>query len=99
MVARARKIMIEKFGKLVEGANPVWPDGTHMRFLPIKGGALRSEKTKAIIKKRIAYHIWTKAHEKVITTNLVNIHEGKEIFDGQSLSQVLLQMKVRWFPI
>jgi len=54
MVGSARKIMIEKFGSLVEGANPQWPDRTRMRFLPIKGGNFKSEKTKAIIKKRIA---------------------------------------------
>jgi hypothetical protein len=91
MVAQARKIMIQKYGKLVDGSNPQWPDGTRMRFLPIKGGNLRSEKTKAIIKKRIAYHIWIKAHERIITTNLINIHEGQELFEGQSLSQVILQ--------
>lgn len=84
--------MIETFGKLVDGMNPSWPDGTRMRFLPIKGGSFKSEKTKAIIKKRIAYHIWTKAHERVLQTNLVNIHEGQEIFEGQSLSQLLLKM-------
>jgi hypothetical protein len=92
MVARARKIMIQKFGKLINGVNPIWPDGTNMRFLPIKGGMLKSEKTKAIIKKWIAYHIWLKAHEKIIPTILVNIHEGKEIFEGKTLSQIILDM-------
>jgi hypothetical protein len=93
MVAKARQSMIQKYGKLIEGANPQWPDGTRMRFLPIKGGNLKSEKTKAIIKKRIAYHIWIKAHERTITTNLINIHEGQEIFEGKSLSQLILQME------
>jgi len=98
MVASARKIMIDMYGKLIDGVNPQWPDGTRMRFLPIKGSSFRSEKTKTIIKKRIAYHIWTKAHEKVINTNLVNIHEGQEIFEGLSFSQVLLNMKSSTVP-
>jgi hypothetical protein len=51
--------MVAMFGKLVDGVNPEWPDGTRMRFFPIKGGNLKIEKTKAIIKKWIAYHIWT----------------------------------------
>jgi hypothetical protein len=93
MVAQVRKIMIQKFGKLLDGTNPQWPDGTRMRFLPIKGGNLKSEKTKAIIKKRIAYHIWIKAHERIITTNLTNIHDGQELFEGKSLSEMILQME------
>lgn len=93
MVGSARKVMIEKYGSLVNGANPQWSDGTRMRFLPIKGGNFKSEKTRAIIKKRIAYHIWMKAHEQVIPTRLVNIHDGHELFEGRSFAQVLMEVK------
>lgn len=53
-------------------------DGTKMQFLPLKNGVIKSAKTKNIIKKRLAYHIWTKAHDKVMMTPFQNIHKGEE---------------------
>jgi hypothetical protein len=43
--------MLKLYGKTVEGRDPVWPDGSSMRFLPIKGAAIKSEKSKAVVKK------------------------------------------------
>lgn len=51
MVNVAGKIMLKLYGKTVEGMDPVWPDGSSMRFLPIKGAAIKSEKTKDVVKK------------------------------------------------
>lgn len=45
LVAKARKTMIGKYGKSVDGRDPIWPDGSSMRFLPIKGPAIKNEKT------------------------------------------------------
>ena len=61
-----------------------------MRFLPIKGSPIKNEKTKAIVRKRLAFHIWLKAHEKVIPTNYINIHEGREIFEGKTFAEMVL---------
>jgi hypothetical protein len=47
-----------------------------MRFLPIKGSAIKNEKTKEVVRKRLAYHIWLKSHEISIDTNMVNIHDS-----------------------
>lgn len=93
MVAGARKKMIQMFGKDTGGDDPTWPDGTKMRFLPLKNGVIKSERTKAIIKKRMAYHIWMKAHDKVMLTNVTSIHEGADIFEGKSFSEYVMNMK------
>jgi hypothetical protein len=91
-VTQARKTLIEKYGKLEDGKSPMWPDGTRMRFLPIKGTPLKSEKPKQVIRKRIAYHIWMKAHEKTIPVPFTNIHEPSECFEGKSLAEKLLEL-------
>ena len=38
----ARKIMLHKYGKAKDGIDPIWPDGSSMRFLPIKGSSIRN---------------------------------------------------------
>lgn len=40
MVNRARKKMINIYGKDTGGEDPVWPNGTKMRFLPLKNGVI-----------------------------------------------------------
>jgi hypothetical protein len=92
-VTIARKIMIQKYGKSVEGSDPVWPDGSSMRFLPIKGPAIKNEKTKEIVRKRMAFHIWMKANEITLDTNMININEGMTLFDGYTFSEKILNMK------
>lgn len=90
---KARKIMIQKYGKLVNGADPVWADGSSMRFLPIKGSAIKNEKTKEIVRKRMAFHIWMKANEVSFETNMVNINEETHMFDGLTFHEKVLNMK------
>jgi len=51
MVNMARKIMLKKYGKANNGTDPVWPDGSTMRFLPIKGTIIKNNKTKEIVRK------------------------------------------------
>jgi hypothetical protein len=41
-VNTARKRMLTKYGKPVNGEDPIWPDGSSMRFLPIKGPAIEN---------------------------------------------------------
>lgn len=86
----ARKTMIKKYGSLVNGNDPVWPDGSSMRFLPIKGATIRNAKTKEIVRKRMAFHIWLKANEITMETNMVNIHKQIDIFDGRTFAEVIL---------
>jgi hypothetical protein len=91
MVNTARKTMIKNFGKPLNGTDPVWPDGSSMRFLPIKGSAIRNEKTKEVVRKRLAYHIWLKSHEISIDTNMVNIHDSIAEFEGKTFAEVVLE--------
>jgi hypothetical protein len=91
MVNAARKIMLRLYGKTVEGNDPVWPDGSSMRFLPIKGTAIKSDKTKEVIRKRLAFHIWLKANEISIATDMVNIHQSIDAFEGKTFSEIVLQ--------
>ena len=91
MVSKARKVMLTKYGKTVDGNDPVWPDGSSMRFLPIKGATIKNEKTRNIVRKRLAYHIWLKATEVNIDTNMVNIHKTIEPFGGLTFSEIVLK--------
>lgn len=86
----ARKVMLHKFGKAVEGIDPIWPDGSSMRFLPIKGAGIKNEKTREIVRKRMAYHIWLKANELTMETNFINIHDTIEAFQGKTFSDIIL---------
>lgn len=92
MVTEARKTMIRMFGKETGKGDPRWPDGTRMRFLPLKNGVIHSERTRAIVKKRLAYHIWLKAHDRIKMTNFKNIHSGSEIFGGFTFSEKVLSL-------
>lgn len=91
-VNMAQKIMIQKYGKLINGYDPVWPDGTSMRFLPIKGTAIKNEKTKEIVRKRLAYHIWMKANEITLDTKMQHINENTSLFGGPTLAEQVLSM-------
>jgi hypothetical protein len=82
--------MLKKYGSAVNGIDPVWPDGSSMRFLPIKGTGINNEKTKEIVRKRMAYHIWIKAHEEIIDTDLINIYDTIDTFGGKTLSDIIL---------
>jgi hypothetical protein len=84
--------MLSKYGKSVEGGDPVWPDGSSMRFLPIKGPIIKNEKTRNIVRKRMAYHIWLKVNKISIDTNFVNIHETVDAFHGLTFAEIILQL-------
>lgn len=91
MVAKARKVMIGKYGKSVDGEDPVWPDGSSMRFLPIKGAPIKNQNTRNIVRKRLAYHIWLKVNEVNIDTNFVNIYDTIDAFNGLTFSEIVLK--------
>jgi hypothetical protein len=82
--------MLKLYGKTVDSKDPVWPDGSTMRFLPIKGAAIKSERTKEVVKKRFAYHIWMKANETSLMTSMVNIHQTIDAFEGKTFSEIVL---------
>jgi hypothetical protein len=90
LVSKARKLMINKYGKAVDGTDPVWPDGSSMRFLPIKGSTIKNDKTRNIVRKRLAYHIWLKVNESTIDTNMVNIHHSIGSFGDMTFAQIVL---------
>ena len=92
LVTIARKKLLKDYGKPLKGEDPVWPDGSSMRFLPVKGAAIRNDRTNEIIRKRMAYHIWMKANETTINTNVVNIHESIEAFGNKTFSEIVLEM-------
>ena len=92
MVVEARKKMIQMYGKEAGKGDSKWPDGTEMRFLPLKEGIIRSERTRTIVKKRLAYHIWLKAHDKVMLTRFCNIHGGENVFGGSTFAEKFLSM-------
>jgi hypothetical protein len=89
-VSMARKIMIQKYGKTINGNDPVWPDGLSMRFLPIKGSQIKNEKTREIVRKRLAFHIWLKANEHTVETTVTNIHDTIPAFENRTFSDVVL---------
>jgi hypothetical protein len=91
LVNVARKRTLHKYGKPMGGEDPVWPDGSFMRFLPVKGPAIKNERTRTIVRKRMAYHIWLKVNELSIDTNFTNIHQTIEAFDGKTFAEVVLQ--------
>jgi hypothetical protein len=93
VVSLARKIMIKKYGKSDKGEDPVWPDGSSMRFLPIKGAAIKHEKTREIVKKRMAFHIWLKANELTLNTNMQDIDRSSEAFGDKTFAEVVLSLK------
>jgi hypothetical protein len=86
--------MLNKFGKTVEGGDPIWPDGSSMRFLPIKGPAIKNEKTRSIVRKRLAYHIWLKANEASIDTNFTNIYNTQHIRKLSQKKTTVVQVSV-----
>lgn len=92
-VTIARKIMLHKYGKLADGKEPIWPDGSQMRFLPIKGSPIKNEKTLHIIKKRMAYHISLKVNEVVLDTGMTNIYQTIEAFQGKTFAEIILDQK------
>lgn len=91
LVSSARRTMIKKYGKSINGSDPIWPDGSTMRYLPVKGQAIRNEKTRSIVRKRMAYHIWMKVNELSIETNMTNIHQTLDAFDGLTFAEIVLQ--------
>jgi len=91
LVDVARQKMINMFGKFKDVEDPIWPDGSRMRFLPLKSGTIKSDRTRELVKKRFAYHIWLKANEFVITTNMINIHDTRESFGGKTFSELVLE--------
>jgi len=88
----ARKVLLQKYGKAKNDIDPIWPDGSSMRFLPIKGSGIKNERTREIVRKRMAYHIWQKAHEVTIDTNFKNIHDTIESFQGKAFSEIILEL-------
>jgi hypothetical protein len=40
--------MITKYGKTVNGTDKIWPDGSSMRLLPIKGSKIQNDKLKIL---------------------------------------------------
>jgi hypothetical protein len=91
LVNTARKRMLTKYGKPINGEDPIWSDGAAMRFLPIKGPTIKNERTRTIVRKRMAYHIWLKANELSIDTNFMNIHQTIDAFEGKTFAEVVLQ--------
>jgi type II secretory pathway pseudopilin PulG len=89
-VNAARKIMQKKYGKAINGNDPVWPDGSQMRFLPIKGPVIKNEKMLHNVKKRMTYHISLKVNEQVIETNMANIYNSIDKFDGRTFVDIVL---------
>ena len=61
-----------------------------MRFLPIKGMSIKSEKTKEIVRKHLAFHVWLKANEITLNTNIRNIHNTIDAFEGKTFAEVIL---------
>jgi hypothetical protein len=90
-VSSARKIMISKYGKTINGSDPIWPDGSTMRYLPVKGQAIRNVKTRSIVRKRMAYHIWMKVNELSIDTDMTNIYHTIDAFNGLTFAEIVLQ--------
>lgn len=88
----ARKILLHKYGKATEGKDPIWPDGSSMRFLPIKGTGIKSDKTREIVRKRMAYHIWLKANEVTVETMFTNIHDSIDNFQGKTFADIVLEL-------
>lgn len=93
VVSLAWKAMIKKYGKSEKGEDPVWPDGSSMRFLPIKGVAIKHEKTREIVKKRMAFHIWLKAYELTLDTSMQDINRSSEVFGDKTFAEVVLSLK------
>lgn len=93
LVDVARQRMIQMYGKFKDVEDPIWPDGSKMRFLPLKNGTIRSDRTRELVRKRFAYHIWLKAHEVVFATNMINIHETRESFGGKTFSELVLEQE------
>jgi len=62
-----------------------------MRFLPIKGQGIRNDKTRSIVRKRLAFHIWLKVHEKSIDTNMINIQHTIDAFGGLTFADIVLR--------
>jgi hypothetical protein len=90
MVDYARQVMIQMYGKFKDQDDPIWPDGSKMRFLPLKSGVIKSDSTRELVRKRFAYHIWMKAHEVVIPTNMINIHNTRDEFEGRTFAEIVL---------
>jgi hypothetical protein len=92
-VSLARKIMIKKYGKTVNGEDPIWPDGSSMRFLPIKGVAIKNAQTKEIVRKRMAFHIWLKANEITLDTNMKDIYKSIKAFGHKTFAEIVLGLE------
>jgi hypothetical protein len=93
LVASARKIMIAMFGKFKDKDDPIWPDGSSMRFLPLKVGNINSDRTRDLVRKCFAYHIWMKSQELVIPAGIKNIHDTCDEFDNKTFSEIILGQK------
>ena len=95
-IKSARRILIERFGKLENGLWPVMPDGSRMRFVPIIFGNIHSNSTNE--KKQLVFnHLYdqlilqasSKAGEIYLDLDMWDLHTRHEYLNGSTLEEVI----------
>ena len=87
----ARDAMIKQYGEADEDGNlPVWPGGASFRFIPMKKGRIKSERTHKIVKNRVQFHLFLKKHEKIILTAMKDINDTIDTFQGKTFQEIVL---------
>jgi hypothetical protein len=91
-VPELRASLYAKYGKNDEnGTWPVWPDGSQMRFCPLRGQRIRNTNAAQGIYKRMGVHIHIKAHSVTLETSLFDADCTSIINDTTIMEAVLGQ--------
>ena len=95
-IKEARRTLIEKYGKLVNGSWPVMPDGSRMRFVPIIFGIV-NESSINKKKQQVFNHLYdqlalqssSKAGEVYLDLEMWDLYSRHEYMNKSTLEEVL----------
>ena len=82
--------LMRLYGKQTkEGAWPVLPNGSRMRFIPLVHGVVRNSKVRRQLTERIKWQITAKAMEEVMDLPLIDVFTEHDYLGGNSLAHIL----------
>ena len=95
-IKEARRILIEKYGKLENGLWPVMPDGSRIRFVPILFGNVNGNSISKK-KQQVFNHLYdqlvlqssSKAGEILLDLEMWDLFSRKEYMNGSTLEEVI----------
>ena len=94
-VPALRKGLMVKYGKNTEeGVLPVWPDGSSMKFCPLKGKAFNDIGVQKKVFERVGTHVWIKAQTTELELELKNLQSTKQDLKGKTIMEAVLALTI-----